>query len=179
MPRIRRKEKDYWTNRIEQRLEEAIAAWEVANGDVIRELRHQVHAKALAALGAAQLHERLLTVQDEIRRLRATEQEIEEQIQRTALNHRNYSHWDTYTMRCRFEEVLRRTERALEAELLQTHETGRELLRLQRAKESLLDELHQTEEIADVFGLWDEARVIAQEATTFVEETSTTADANN
>lgn len=165
MSRLTVTEKAHWKERIERRVDKAIAELEAQDPQLMPTILAQAEDLAHQALGTRQHHRKLESLRKQIKSLEEERDETERAMWLHALG-ADGLRFGEYSAKNRFSELHRKRSARIEEEQLQASPLGSRILQLRAEKDSLLDTVWLATSSSQIRELWSRvSSVLGEEAT--------------
>lgn len=160
-------EKQHWKDRIARKISLAVEALlEKSNPHYLREVTAAAHKQAASKLGIEELLNELDRLEREVTRIRGEEQATIRQLMATIRGADVKSVSVPYGWREEVDRAIKTTQQAIEKDLLAADALGRQVLKLRREEEELLDTVWLATSPQQVRSLWQSvAELLASEVT--------------
>ncbi|MCA9233005.1 MAG: hypothetical protein R3E01_36460 [Pirellulaceae bacterium] len=166
MSRLTVTEKEHWKERIERRVNRAIATLEAQDLSLMPGITAEADRLAHDALGTAEFHDKIEALNAQLITLKAEQERLERTMYARALGELALRTLHDYRLRDDFRVKHRRVKEPIEERLLAQSPIGREILKLRAEKETLLDTVWLATSNTQIRELWAKvSAVLGDEAT--------------
>jgi seryl-tRNA synthetase len=175
MSRLTVTEKEHWKQRIERRINKAIENLETKDATFMPAIKAKAEREAHVCLGTEGMNDRIDAIKNQRKELEAELESLESTMYTQALGLEAVQHHRLYCMRSDFYSLHGKLSSRIESELLQASPIGREILKLQQEKDSLLDTVWLATSNIHIRDLWNRvSSVVGDEATPLQQQVMTT-----
>lgn len=171
MTRLTVTEKEHWKARIDQRIDKAIERLHASDPSLMQNIHAQAEVDAHKFLGTYTNWKARTALQTKIRQLEEERESLERKLCAQVLGDQKSKQNAHYLNRSEYADVVRKTISRFEEVLLQSSETGREILRLKSERDALLDTVWLATSSIQIRDLWGRVvQVLGEEPTTLQQQ---------
>ena len=156
MPSLTVTEKEHWNERIAKKIDKKIEAITAAEPGLLERIQRQAHQRALGSLGLAEIQTKLDTIASQTKELEKCEKRAHRAmlaaVRRVPIEEIEEPYY--VGERLEVDQAIQKREAIHEEELLAENERGRDILRLRREKDNLLDTVWLATSPQQIKDLW-------------------------